>query len=124
MLGVVPLSLWLPFERYRRSHLAHHNDKRLTDPLDDPESYYWTPEQWAEFSPVTRALLQAQQTLAGRIVIGSFWSIGRFLRFEWHAVRHNEHEARAIWLKHLLWCVPVLLWVSWCAVSRCRSTSS
>ena len=79
MLGVVPLSLWLPFEHYRRSHLAHHIDKRLTDPLDDPESYYWTPDQWAELSPVTRALLQAQQTLAGRIVIGPFWSIGRFL---------------------------------------------
>jgi len=111
MLGIVPLSLWLPFERYRQTHLAHHIDKRLTDPLDDPESYYWTPDQWAQLSPVTRALLQAQQTLAGRIVIGPFWSIGRFLRFEWHALLRNEHAARAIWLKHLLWCVPVILWV-------------
>ena len=24
------------------THLRHHNDSRLTDPLDDPESYYCT----------------------------------------------------------------------------------
>src|SRR5262249_7062967 len=47
MLGMVPLSLWLPFERYRQTHRIHHNDDRLTDPLDDPESYYWTPEEWS-----------------------------------------------------------------------------
>jgi fatty acid desaturase len=111
MLGMLPLSLWLPFERYRQTHLAHHIDRRLTDPLDDPESYYWTPEQWVQLSPVTRALLQAQQTLAGRILIGPFWSIGRFMRFEWHAVLANEHAARGVWLRHLLWCVPVILWV-------------
>ena len=25
--------------RYRQTHLQHHRDDRLTDPLDDPESY-------------------------------------------------------------------------------------
>ena len=37
ILGMVPLSFWLPFERYRQLHRAHHIDARLTDPLDDPE---------------------------------------------------------------------------------------
>ena len=36
-LGMVPLSLWIPFERYKQTHLLHHIDERLTDPLDDPE---------------------------------------------------------------------------------------
>ena len=111
LLGMAPLSLWLPFERYRQTHIAHHNDRRLTDPLDDPESYYWTPQQWAQLKPMTRALLQFQQTLAGRMIIGPFWSIGRFLRLEWHAVIHNQHRARGIWLQQLLWCVPVILWL-------------
>jgi fatty acid desaturase len=111
LLGMLPLSLWLPYERYRQSHLAHHNDRRLTDPLDDPESYYWTPQQWARLSPISRSILRIQQTLAGRIVIGPFWSIGRFLRFEALALLRNERRARAIWLEHLAWCVPVLLWL-------------
>ena len=39
-----PLALWIPYESYRISHLMHHRDDRLTDPLDDPESYYWMPD--------------------------------------------------------------------------------
>src|ERR1700719_2129567 len=31
LLALPPLSLWLPYERYRQTHLAHHNDRRLTD---------------------------------------------------------------------------------------------
>ena len=38
---MVPLTLWLPYERYRHTHHVHHIDARLTDPLDDPESFYW-----------------------------------------------------------------------------------
>ena len=44
LLAIVPLSLWLPYARYQQMHLAHHHDDRLTDPIDDPESFYLTPE--------------------------------------------------------------------------------
>ena len=111
LLGIVPLSFWLPYVRYRQAHLAHHTDERLTDPLEDPESYYWTPEAWARLGPITRAILQVQQTLAGRILVGSFWRIGMFLRAELRAGLRNEDGLRAIWLEHLLWCLPVVLWL-------------
>jgi fatty acid desaturase len=111
LFALMPLSLWLPYERYRHSHHLHHIDQRLTDPLDDPESYYWTPEDWARLRPITRALLQVQQTLAGRVIVGPFWSIGRFLHIECRALIRNEQGVRAVWLEHLLWCVPVILWV-------------
>lgn len=112
LLGMVPLSLWLPFERYRQNHLEHHIDERLTDPLDDSESYYWTPEDWARLQPLSRVLLQIQQTLAGRVLIGSFWRIAIFLRAELRAVIHNDKHRRAIWIEHLLWCVPAILWLT------------
>jgi fatty acid desaturase len=38
-LGFPPLTLWLPYFIYRRSHLRHHRDAYLTDPLEDPETY-------------------------------------------------------------------------------------
>jgi len=112
LMGIVPLSLWLPFDRYRRNHLVHHVNDRLTDPLDDPESYYLTPESWTHLSRVGRGILQVQQTLAGRIVIGSFWRIARFLRKDFLAVLRNDEGMRAIWLEHLLWCLPVIAWVT------------
>jgi len=111
LLAIVPFNLWLPFLRYRQTHLQHHRDERLTDPLDDPESYYWTREQLESVGPAARALLTVQQTMAGRILFGSVWSIGRFYRNEWLALRDNERGMRAAWAEHLLWCLPVILWI-------------
>jgi fatty acid desaturase len=111
LLGMVPLSLWLPFERYRALHLTHHIDERLTDPLDDPESYYWTPEDFSRMQPMHRVFLQIQQTLAGRLVIGSFWRSVVFLRGEVRAVIRNDEDVRGAWVEHFLWCVPVILWL-------------
>lgn len=111
LIGMVPLSFWLPFDRFRHNHLSHHTDERLTDPLDDSESFYWTPEDWARLRPASRALLQMQQTLAGRILIGSFWRIVVFLRADLRALIANEERMRAIWIEHLLWCIPVILWL-------------
>lgn len=112
LLALVPLSLWLPYRRYEQSHLAHHVDERLTDPIDDPESYYWTASDWARLSRVSRALVRTQQTLAGRITLGPFWTIYRFVLAEWRLVRRKARGVRGVWIEHLLWCVPVILWVS------------
>jgi fatty acid desaturase len=112
LIGIVPLSLWLPYERYRQTHLVHHVDERLTDPLDDPESYYWAPQQWERLNAAERLLVKAQTTLAGRVLIGPFWSVTRFWRGEWIDIRANRGRSRKIWLEHLIWCVPVLFWVS------------
>src|SRR2546423_1056901 len=98
LIAIVALSLWLPFERYRQSHRAHHIDERITDPLDDPESYYWTPQDWARLKPVTRVIVQLQQTLAGRVTVGAFWAIGRFLRAEARALNRNADGVRAVGL--------------------------
>ena len=111
LLAIVPLSLWLPYVRYEKLHLIHHRDLRLTDPLDDPESFYWTSEAWARLSPFSRAMHRLQQTLAGRFLLGSFWRIGMFLHAEFLRLLRNENGLRADWLEHLLWCIPVVLWV-------------
>ena len=36
LIGIFPISLWIPYTRYKRLHLKHHNNERLTDPIDDP----------------------------------------------------------------------------------------
>ena len=56
-IGCWPLSLWLPYSIYRSTHLAHHRDENLTDPLEDPESYYWSERpDGAACGPMWRAI--------------------------------------------------------------------
>jgi len=107
-LGTPPIWLWLPYDRYRQSHLAHHRDERLTDPLDDPESRYWTAEGWRDLTPIGRALVGAQGTLAGRLLIGPFWVLWAFGRAEALLLRAGNTEAWRIWAWHALWVALLL----------------
>ena len=111
LLAIVPLELWIPYQRYRDLHHAHHIDRYLTDPLDDPESYYWTAEGWGRLSAPMRAALRVEQTLAGRVLVGSFLRIGMYLKWDLRNAWQGKPGIRAIWAEHLLWCVPVVLWV-------------
>jgi fatty acid desaturase len=111
LLAFVPLSLWLPFESYRMSHLVHHCDETLTDPFDDPETYYWVAEDWAALGPVGRAVVRAHTTLAGRLVIGPAWNISRYLSAEARLLIGGDRLHRRIWAWHALGCAAVLCWV-------------
>src|SRR5262245_16883598 len=79
MLGFPPLSLWLPFERYRALHMAHHRDSILTDPIEDPESAYATRSQWDQWRSPVRLLLRINTTLAGRVIVGPAITVACFL---------------------------------------------
>jgi fatty acid desaturase len=110
-IGCWPLSLWLPYSIYRSTHLAHHRDENLTDPLDDPESYYWAEHQWGALGPLGRAVVAAQSTLLGRVILGPAWTITRFFRFLGRDVWRGKGRTRAIVARHLLECAVVLVWV-------------
>lgn len=110
-IGQWPLALWLPYETYRRTHLQHHHDARLTDPLDDPESYYWTEAQWRGLGRVSAAIVRAQSTLLGRVTIGPAWAICRFWSGEIKAILAGDRREFAIARRHLLELAVVCAWV-------------
>ena len=110
-LASVPLSLWLPYEGYRISHLIHHRDERLTDPFDDPETYYWTPQDWSRLSPLAHMFIKAQTTLAGRLLLGPLWIVPRYLWAEAKALWAGKAVAREVWLRHLPALALVLFWL-------------
>jgi fatty acid desaturase len=110
-IGAWPLALWLPFEVYRITHLQHHNDNRLTDPLEDPESYYFTTEQWRLLGPAGRALARAQSTLAGRLILGPALAMGRFWAGEAQKLARGNLRHASILARHLIQVVLVLTWV-------------
>ncbi len=110
-LAAVPLSLWLPFESYRRTHLVHHRDESLTDPFDDPESYYWSAEAWARLGPFGRGIVRFQTTLAGRLALGPAWIVLRYFVGEARAVAAGARGTRRIWAAHLVSAAALAVWL-------------
>ena len=109
------LTLFVPYGRFRDTHLAHHRDERLTDPYDDPEANYLDPAVWARLSRPMKALLRANNTLLGRILLGPAISTWAFIRGDARAIRAGDRAVRDAWLWHIpglglvaawLWLVP------------------
>ncbi len=110
-LGFAAPGLFVPYHRFRDTHLAHHRDPNLTDPYDDPESNYLDPAVWAGLSPAVRALLAANNTLAGRMVLGPLIGTACFVAKDIAAIRAGAAGVLRAWLLHLAGVVPVVLWL-------------
>ncbi len=104
----VPLSVIYPYRRYRATHLAHHHDERLTDPLEDPESYYKARWQHDRMPLWLRAILRVNNTMLGRLVLGPVLGAAGFLAQEGRMFRADVQGVRKAWLLHLVGLVPML----------------
>jgi fatty acid desaturase len=107
ILASVPLSMWLPFAIYRRSHLAHHGTHDLTAPHSDPEARYLTDTA----SPLRRALARLTAPLAGRLLLGPFVEVGVFLAGEARLIWTGRQNRRAIWSIHTLLVGALATWL-------------
>lgn len=110
------LCLLIPYGRFRDTHLAHHRDEYLTDPYDDPESNYLDPEVWDRLPGWGLAVLRANNTLAGRMILGPFIAQWTFLRADWQAVRAGDRRVLVAWLWHVPQVAVVLAWVWFAAI--------
>ncbi len=118
LLVMPSLWLWLPYPIYRESHLRHHDTPALTDPADDPESFYVTQAAWARAAWPTRALLWSLQTLAGRLLLGPWVMAWRFLRAEAVLLARGDRSHLGAWLPHLLAMAALFTWlVAVCGIS-------
>ena len=110
LVAGAPLGLWLPLPLYRDSHLAHHRSD-LTDPLDDPESYYVTLQAWQEMSRLERGIRRVLQTLAGRLLLGPAVLVLRLHTDEARRIARSDLRRLPLWLMHVAACAAVLTWV-------------
>ncbi|MEL7464253.1 MAG: fatty acid desaturase [Pseudomonadota bacterium] len=111
-----PLGFAFPFERYRDTHLAHHNDNRLTDPYDDPESWYVDPRRWAHLSNPARAVLRINNTVAGRMAIGPGLSLVSFTIADARRLFAGDRAVARAWALHGVGAALVLVWLWRCGV--------
>jgi len=102
LIAFPPLGLVFPYPLYRKLHKIHHRDARVTDPIDDPESFYVTPERWRRVGSLGRALLLAHQTLAGRMVLGPVLAVYGLVATEGPKLLRLDGEAVRTWGVHAL----------------------
>jgi fatty acid desaturase len=104
----LPIGLAWPFRRFKTIHLRHHADERLTDPLDDPESYYQALWMHEEMPPLMKFVLKVNNTMAGRLVLGPWLScIGFFIDDAKHVIA-GDKAIRKAWLLHAIGLAVVL----------------
>lgn len=109
-------TMWLPFQRYKETHLTHHNNAHLTDPEVDPESYYLLPDHWGEVRGIKRVLFQINQTLGGRMLIGPAVGIARFWSAELLDVLRGDRRKVKAWAMFAASCACVFAYVIWCGM--------
>lgn len=106
--GLLQPGLFIPYLRFKRLHLAHHQDSRLTDPYDDPETCYLDPSVWQGLAAWQQKLLLAGNTLAGRMVLGPALGIWGMLRDDIARIRAGERQVALDWALHVPGCALVL----------------
>lgn len=129
LLILLPIGWSIPFERFERTHLDHHDTEELTDPFDDPESWYVSLPSWIASNFVSRQVLVFNNTLFGRMLIGPLIGLSRFYVGELKTIwKHSDAIVSHLtpWICHLVLCggmawaitghgeVPLWQWV--CAV--------
>ena len=109
-LMAMPLTLFIPYNRFRDLHLAHHCDANLTDPYDDPETNYLDPQVWASLARWQRRMYQVNNTLLGRMVLGPAIGQVAFLRDELRGALRGDRAILLAWALHMPGVVATL-WI-------------
>ncbi len=109
-LVFLPLGLLFPYRRFRMLHLRHHNDNALTDPYDDPESFYYAIADWHRLPAWIQRVLDFNNTFAGRLLVGPLVMFVGFLGRDLQLIGAGERNVLRAWLHHAAGLAVVLVW--------------
>ena len=110
LLVAPPIGLLVPYLQFKACHLKHHVNELITDPYDDPESYYLDKRAWDDLPRPMKWLLTANNTLFGRITIGPALGTVGFMRNEWRRIRAGDTSLAFVWVRHFLGAA-IILWL-------------
>lgn len=108
LLVALPVGLVWPYRRFKAVHLRHHADDRLTDPFDDPESYYRALWQHEQLPQAMRTLLAINNTMVGRMLLNPWLGSIGFLIADARAIAGGDRVIGRAWLLHGLGLAIVL----------------
>lgn len=112
-LVFLPLGLMFPYRRFKTLHLNHHNNSILTDPYDDPESFYYALSDWRVLPPLVQMVLNANNTFLGRFLIGPVVMLAGFVALDLKLIRSGERGVLRAWIHHGVGVALALTWTLW-----------
>lgn len=95
------LIIFIPYMRFKDTHLEHHQDERLTDPYDDPETNFMDPQIWDQLPMWRQSLHQFNNTLLGRMFLGPVLSQISFMRADLRLIMAGDLRVASGWLLHV-----------------------
>ncbi len=107
----IPFALVYPYRRYKALHLRHHNDEYLTDPYEDPESYYRSQGDWNATPRYFKQILKFNNTAFGRLTLGPALTSLTFWLSELRLTGTDPRLLARPWLLHLAGMVPLFGWI-------------
>ena len=111
LLGWAPLSLWIPYSRYRDSHRLHHEVEALAEPGLDPESYYHMPKDWDQMSGFGKWLWEMNFTFFGRMIIGPWLVLWGFFKEEGGLLLKGDAYTWKSWIPHFVLMALLISWL-------------
>jgi fatty acid desaturase len=112
LFGTLPLAVWYPYGLYRDSHLAHHRNHTLTEPDEDPETYYLSAARWAKLPRWQQQLIHLRNTFLGRLLLGPLLDVAATFGGMWQALRRGDRPAIAMWLLHGTLLALLFFWMA------------
>lgn len=103
------LTLFVPYLRFRDTHIAHHHDENLTDPYDDPETNFIDPEVWERWPLWRKAVQQWNNTLLGRMIVGPIIGQIVFMYSDAKAILNGNRRIALSWGIHTI-SVCAIFW--------------
>jgi len=111
VLAFPAVGLFVPYLRFKATHLAHHQDERLTDPHDDPESNYLHPQQWDACPAWLRSLYRFNNTLLGRMLVGPVIGMSVFYWNDAKAILRGNIDIIKAYVLHGLGIALFAVWI-------------
>ncbi|MDF1777250.1 MAG: fatty acid desaturase [Rhizobiaceae bacterium] len=108
-LASVPIGLFIPYLRFKDSHLKHHQNAQICDPFDDPESWYLEQAFWHRLPRVLKFLFDVNNTLAGRLLLGPGFVLVRTAITDGRAMLQGDRMVLRAWAIHLSLLVPLVV---------------
>ena len=108
LLVGLPIGLTWPYRRFKSIHLRHHADERLTDPFDDPESYFKALWQYQAMPVWLQQVLVVNNTMAGRFFLGPLLSNAGFIGGDLKLLAEGDRVIWRAWAHHAVGLALVL----------------
>ncbi len=111
LLVFIPFGLFLPYRRFRDTHIQHHFDPNLTDPYDDPETNFQDPVVWAQTGTIMRLVYVFNNTLLGRMLIGPMISFLSFYKADAKLILSGDRKVILAYFLHFIGLIPFVYWL-------------